>query len=352
MTGVRTCTTVLALVALVGAGACGSDNAASPSPSTTATSGVDRTIVRDGEPWIVFHGADLGLTLARPDGTGVHTILGGETVHPDWSPDGSEIAYVDADEGGEVWVTDPVGEARRPLVETYPDGLAGLYWDNPAWSRDGARIAMVGYEGNPNEVAPAFSVIAVVDVATGDVTVASELSRADGQLHSFPRWSPDGDALVLNVDHFTGENFDGSTVAVMRTSGDGEWSAPAAITEVDQLGRVDWHPTEDLIVFGIYDLGAHQDTDEPTNLFTITPDGRRRQPVTSFGPGEVRAAQPTWTSDGRIVFAYVTGDRDEDRAVAVIDTDGSNLEILIHPEIVGPDNRPHPRLRPLPTAAG
>ena len=25
-------------------------------------------------------------------------------MHPDWSPDRSEIAYVDADDGGQVWI--------------------------------------------------------------------------------------------------------------------------------------------------------------------------------------------------------------------------------------------------------
>ncbi len=30
--------------------------------------------------------------------------------------------------------------------------------------------------------------------------------------------------------------------------------------------RVDWHPAEDLIVFGDHDIGAEESTDDPTNL--------------------------------------------------------------------------------------
>ncbi|WP_142460397.1 TolB family protein [Geodermatophilus aquaeductus] len=334
----------VALVVLVASAACGSDDGAGGGPSPTAAP----PSVGQDEPWIVFQGVELGLTLARPDGSGLHTILDGETVHPDWSPDGSEIAYVEAEDGrGQVWLTDAAGEDPRPLLESSPAGLEDLYWENPAWSRDGARIAMIGYDGDPNDEAPARSVLAVVDIPTGDLTVAGELALADGRLHSFPRWSPDGDALVMNIDHFTGEIYDGATVAVSR-SGGGGWTPPAAITDVGAFGRVDWHPSEDLIVFGDHDLGGDQSTDEPTNLFTIRPDGSERRPVTDFGPGEERATQPTWTSDGRILFTYVTGDGDLDRAIAQVDADGSNLEILIEPELVGSGNRPHPRLRPLP----
>ncbi len=316
---------------------------ATVSPTTPPTA-ADDTVVGDGEPWVVFHGVELGLTLARLDGTGLHTILDGYTDHPDWSPDGAEIAYVD---DGQVWITDTAGEHRRRLVEAYPAGLDGLYWEDPAWSRDGTQIAMVGYGGNP-EGTPARSVLGLVDVATRELTVAGELALADG-LHSFPRWSPAGDALVLNVDHFTGDNYDGGTVAVIRRNGD-SWSAPQPITEHGQYGRVDWHPTDDLIVFGQYDIGFWQDTDEPTNLFTIRPDGTERNSVTGFGPGEARAAQPTWTTDGRIMFADVTGDADADRAVATIDADGSNLQIVLDPDVVGEHNRPYPRLRPAPSA--
>ena len=303
-------TVSLAADAADAADAAATTTASATVSSTTPPAAADDTVVGDGEPWVVFHGVELGLTLARLDGTGLHTILDGYTDHPDWSPDGAEIAYVD---DGQVWITDTSGEHPRRLMEAYPAGLDGLYWEDPAWSHDGTQIAMVGYGGNP-EGTPARSVLAIVDVATGELTVAGELALAEG-LHSFPRWSPAGDALVLNVDHFTGDNYDGGTVAVVRESGD-SWSAPQPITEHGQYGRVDWHPTDDLIVFGEYDIGFWQDTDEPTNLFTIRPDGTERNAVTTFGPGEARAAQPTWTTDGRIMFAYVTGDADADRAVA------------------------------------
>jgi Tol biopolymer transport system component len=191
--------------------------------------------------------------------------------------------------------------------------------------------------------------LVIVEVATGEVTVAGELVSADGALHSFPRWSPAGDALVLNLDRFEGEQleFVGSTVDIVRRRGDG-WSAPESITDVGPFSRVDWHPTQDLIVIGDHDIGNEDATDEPTNLFTVRPDGSGLTQVTSFGSGEARASQPTWTSDGRIIFTLVTGANDELREVAVVNSDGSGLEVVVPADEVGEFNRPHPRLRPVP----
>lgn len=347
---------VAALVLLAGcSGSPTSSAGASPTSAASASTQPAEEpsappVVGDGEEWIVFQGVELGLTFIRPDGTGNHVILGppGDQVHPDWSPDGSQIAYVQAtDTAAEVMITDPLGTDPQPLVADIPAELADLFWDNPAWSRDGTRIATIGYTGNPQASLPSASVLAVVEVASGEVTVVSEFSQADGFLHSFPRWSPDDSALVLNVDNFTGEEFSGSTVAIMRET-DSDWSEPESITELGEFARPDWHPTEDLIVFCSFDVGGFQSTDEPSNLFTIRPDGSDLAQITNFGPGGERASQPTWTPDGRIMFTYITGPDDGSRDLAFVNADGTGLDALSIAAAVGPGNRPHPRLRPVP----
>ena len=343
------CALVAVFLVLSSAACSSSDDDGAPSTTTTEPRSTTPTtaapVVGDGEEWIAFQGAPPGISLIRADGTGSHVILGppGEQNHPDWSPDGSEIAYVQYGASSTVMITDVRDEDARPLVESLPADLEGLFWENPAWSRDGSEIAMVGYDGDPNQVGPARSVLAIVDVASGELTIAGEL--ANGRLHSFPRWSPDGQAIVLNVDHFTGAAYDGSAVAVIRYRGD-TWSAPEEITEVGQYARVDWHPSEDLIVFGDYDIGGVQSTDEPTNLYTIRSDGSERASLTSFGAGAERASQPTWTSDGRIIFTYVTGVDDEVREIALLNADGSGFEVVVSADKIGQHNRPHPRMRP------
>jgi Tol biopolymer transport system component len=343
----------LSIVALIVALAACTSPSAGPSPTSPAQSApaseeAATPTLSDAEEWIVFQGLALGLTLIRSDGTGSHVILGppGDQVHADWSPDGSQIAYVQVtDTASDVWITDPQGTNRERLLAEYPAELSGLFWDNPAWSRDGSQIAMVGYEGNPNSELPTGTVLAIVEVDSGEMTIAGQFAQVDGFLHSFPRWSPDGSAFVINVDHILGEEFIGSTVAITRQTDTG-WSEPEAITDVGQWARPDWHPTDDLIVFCSYDIGGFDSTDEPSNLFTVRSDGTQLTQVTDFGPGEERASQPTWALDGRIIFTYVTGADDEQRNIAFINVDGSGLEILS--ATVGLGNRPHPRLRPVP----
>ena len=315
-------------------------------PSSSASQSVE---IGPGEPWIIYQGAPQGLSLARPDGTGNHVILGppGEQLHPDWSPDGSRIAYVQATEAAsDIWITDPQGANPKPLLPDIPTELAGHFWDNPAWSRAGSHIATIAYEGDPQRSLPVRSVLAIVAVETGAIEIAGELASADGSLHSFPRWSPDGNALVVIEDRFEGQDYLGGRIAVARRTEDG-WSTQDPITDVVAAPRGDWHPTDDLIVFCTNDVGGVQVTDDPSELFTVRADGSGLRQITDFGPSAERATQPSWTADGRIIFTYITGNADERLSIAFVDADGSNREVAIGPDLVGIGNRPHPRARPV-----
>jgi hypothetical protein len=343
---------VLGLLLLVGV-ACSAPTANEPPPSepgAASTQPSEAPAIGEGQEWIVYQGAPLGLSLIQPDGSGNHVILGppGDQVHPDWSPDGSQIAYVQRDETGaqQIFITDPQGTKPQPLVKEYPAKLSGLFWDNPAWSPDGSQIAAVGYEGDPQTELPARSVLAIVTVASGEITVVGELASSAGDLHSFPRWSPAGDAFVISLDQFKGDEFLGGRIAVIRRTAAG-WSKPKPITKVVGGPRVDWHPSDDLIVFCTNDVGWLQVTDEPSNLFTVRPDGSKLTQITDYGSGKERASQPTWTADGRIIFDHITGENDERGTVAFINSDGSGLEIAVGNEFIGDSNRPHPRLRPV-----
>jgi Tol biopolymer transport system component len=85
-------------------------------------------------------------------------ILGppGDQVHPDWSPDGSQIAYVQRDGTGaqQILITDPQGTKPQPLLKDYPAKLSSLFWDNPSWSPDGSQIATVGYQATRRRDCP------------------------------------------------------------------------------------------------------------------------------------------------------------------------------------------------------
>ena len=287
------------------------------------------------------------LLLIRPDGTDpveIATHLPPEQLHPDWSPDGSQLAFEHTPEGWaadvrDVWISDANGDHARPLVTKYPANLERLWWANPAWSPDGTAIAMIGYKGNASTGLPARSVIVIVEVATGDISVVADVAQTSGQLNSFPRWSPDGKALVGTFDRFDGEEFTGTAIAVFRKTDTG-WSTPTVITPFDDFAsRPDWHRSKDLIVFS-----TNEENDKPSNLYTIRPDGTELTPVTTFGPGGDRPSQPTWTPDGRIIFTY-TRATDGKKRPAFINADGSGLEVVNGPENL---NLEHSRLRPIP----
>lgn len=325
---------------------------------TAEPSGVQATqtspafpVIAADQPWIATQPHRQHLMLVRPDGTDpvdILTHLPIEQFHPDWSPDGSRLVFEHAPQGPDadvrdIWISDANGDNAEPLLAEYPVGLEGLFWSNPAWSRDGTAIAMVGYEGNASLGLPKRAVLAIVNIATREISIVKEYALTSGYLLSFPRWSPDDKAFVFLLDHFEGEVYLGGAIAIIRQTENG-WSEPALITKVgDWTDRPDWHPTEDLIVFCTYDYGAFFETDDPSNLFAIRPDGTGLTQLTNFGAGEDRATQPSWTHDGRIIFTYVSGDHDQRQQIAFINPDGTGLERL-----EGLENLVHSRLRPVP----
>ena len=139
----------------------------------------------------------------------------------------------------------------------------------------------------------------------------------------------------------------GSAIAVISVTEEG--AKPVVLTDWSMFANYpDWRPGSDEIVFSTYGLGEFQATDEPSNLYTIKPDGSGRTALTSFGKAEQRATQPTWTPDGsRIIFTLVgqqAAGWDNPREAAFIERNGSNLvDIGVAAT--------HPRLRPVHSVA-
>jgi Tol biopolymer transport system component len=99
-----------------------------------------------------------------------------------WSPDGSQIAFVDRTAQGAdaiyIVARDGRGRPRRIL----PDDLQAE--TDPSWSPDGHKIA---FSTSPNVGASSKSDLRILDLAFGTV---SAVPASDGLL--VPRWSPDG----------------------------------------------------------------------------------------------------------------------------------------------------------------
>ena len=301
------------------------------------------------EPEIAYEGPlpGDGIYLVRPDGTDLHALLPDASYdphHPDWSPDGAQIAFdAETADGNEIWVVNADGTNAAAIVRRSTDcaiscGDVAL----PAWSPDGSKIAFVRFKLGPSGLEAA--VIEVQDVASGDRRVL--YTAPSKTALNYPRWSPDGRSIVFEMTRYPDTQIKlgtatGSAIAVIDVTGEG--AKPVVLTDWSMHATYpDWRPGSDAILFSTYDLDEFQATDEPSNLYTIKADGSGQTALTSFGKAEQRATQPTWTPDGsRIIFTLV-GQRagvDNPLHAAFIEGNGSNIvDIGVAAT--------HPRLRP------
>lgn len=334
-------------------------------PSAIGTPAVEDTTTTEpapialapGDAWIVYEAPlyerdeGVGNRLVRPDGEDDHPATpqvpipkNGWQMHPDWSPDGSLLAFAveDADDDDkprelmtvDLWVSRPDGTAAERVLNCV---LPCVEVDDPAWSPDGTTLAFAEFDEHDGD--PVFS-LRTLDVATRVVTTVVTATGTDQ--FAEPRWSPDGRRIVLEVSHWTDADELTETAIAVVDLGTAHPS-PTVITEWSMWATYpDWHPIEDLIVFSTRPW--KQLEQGPSNLYTIRPDGSELVQLTEFGAGETRAVQPTWTPDGvRIIFTAVEGTGFGDPTMAIIERDGTRLQSATSS---GPIFGTHPRLRP------
>jgi len=119
------------------------------------------------------------------------TSDGGQNVQPAWSPDGRNIAYTSVVRRG-IFIAPALGGPPQRLTS---------FGATPDWSRDGSSIAFRGegvYSMSPNDSMPSSaSAIWVVPASGGEPRLVAPARRVPGR-QTRPRFAPDGRIFFLS----------------------------------------------------------------------------------------------------------------------------------------------------------
>ncbi|MEO6570551.1 MAG: hypothetical protein ABIO83_03300, partial [Ilumatobacteraceae bacterium] len=251
---------LIALLLLVG---CASTTSGSPpdqtqpsaptAPSAATQPSTTTTTPAQAEPadgaWLVYHWIKPGkrtkdLFLVRPDGSDAHAIasdVAGEHKFPAWSPDGSLIAFVNADAktpNGSIWTVRADGTGAALFSDGGGKCPEGIY--HPAWFADGTKLAVICYAAGGADAS-----VAIVDVATKELTPVLTVTWPEF-FDNAPSPSPDGTSIAIDILHWdpTNTSLDGSLVAVVPSAGGQEQRLTSFETF---MAHPDWSPDGELL---------------------------------------------------------------------------------------------------------
>ena len=148
----------------------------------------------------------LGIIVANADGSDAKTIVPGPVndyvAWLSWSPDGTKIAYVD---GHGLWVVNADG--------TQPRLIDHGRWESVDWSPDGAKLLLSGYPSDTNQLD-----LYTVTPQGGDLTRLTN----DAPSEHAASWSPDGSSIVFGVSPGSADDDHEMDIAVIAADGTDE----------------------------------------------------------------------------------------------------------------------------------
>ena len=213
---------------------------------------------------------------------------------PDWSPDGTKIAFVSSRDGGREQIHVMDADGKNVIRLTNGRGTKGA----PDWSPDGGKIAF-GVD----------DLVDHIDVMDADGKNREKLVDQAWQ----PSWSPDGSTIA-----FLSSRDGGNELYLVGAGGQG---LKRVTHDLAPKGNPSFSPDGRRIA---YVVAEHKG---PGQIYVVGVDGRNRVRLTH---NEKNNWGPAWSPDGQAIAYYVIVDGDFHGTIHLIASDGKYLRQLSH----------------------
>jgi len=240
---------------------------------------------------IVFSSnAPRRLWVINPDGTKLRKLTSARAndVNPDWSSDGSRIAFERCDRSYSscgVWSINAAGTGLKRL-NACDCGM-------PAWSPNGKQLAVTRGFGGIVDDKIKFAEIFVLNVGGGGLRQVTKVTSASPYSADVdhPGWAPDGKRLVFEVHNSSsGERANRRALFVINADGtDQRQLTPWSLNGSDP----DWSPDGKLILFR-----SVPGREQHGNLYTINADGSDVKQLTRY-PAPTALFAGSFSPDGK-----------------------------------------------------
>lgn len=261
-----------------------------------------------------FAAATVDRTPTVNTGTAEAALVRNEVLADDPAnrpPAGMQLAFVRDDQ---IFLVNADGTGLAQLTNTR-GGVAN--WD-PAWSRDGQRLAFARGSSDPRSS----------DVYVMDADGSNEVRLTREGYNVEPAWGPDGRTIVFTSWTFT----KGAGLSVVDVDANGSQGSGVLLDFPGWDTQPAWSPDGQTITFTSDSLAY----DFVYDLYAMNADGSNIRLLLQ-GPlllvdGPTYYFQSAWSPDGQsigvVICAYAVDDCYPDSAIAVANPDGSGLRVI------------------------